>query len=97
MVNQSESSDEPARVVLDGVPRIGFDTHESLASPSSMRACMQFMGEDCAYDHVYHMGTSGAAFGLLWHTRKWHYAGDLSDLAVSEAWPEPIRRPFDGR
>lgn len=91
MVKQSKSSDKPARVVLEGVPRIGFDVG-GFMFPSSMRACMQFIGEDPAYDYNYIMGTSGAAFGLLW--KRWFYTGDLTDHWIG-GWLEPIDRAFD--
>jgi hypothetical protein len=92
-----DESSERVRQVLEGVPPIslrpgpGRDP-ESLAFPSSLRACMQAMGEDPAYDYEYHMGSSGAAFGLSWRARKWQYVADLTDSALNSAWEEPIRR-----
>lgn len=61
MANQSKPPDEPARVVLEGVPYVGFDLHnvisetgvkrcpEGVTFPSCLRACLEFMGED--YGH----------------------------------------------
>ena len=90
----------PERVLLEDVPYIGFDAQrtgglEGFPFPAAMRATMQFLGEDPGYDYDFHAGTSGAAFGLVWHTTRWFYSGDLSDLAVSTGWSEPIRRAFD--
>ena len=87
------------RQVLEGVPSISFKVEpgkgpESLSFPASLRACMQFLGEDPAYDYAFHLGTSGAAFGVLWSAGKWWYNGDLTDLALNAAWEEPIRRAF---
>ncbi len=88
------------RKVLEGVPRISLTAGRnpgphSFAFPGAMEACMQFLGEDPIYDYVFHLGTSGAAFGLTWYMRRWWYCGDLSDMAVSCSWPEPIRRAFE--
>jgi len=85
--------DEHTRVVLEGVPRIGFDTQKSFQFPASLEACMKFMGEDAGYDYTFIMGVSGAAFGLLW--QRWLYTGDLTDYSANEAWPEPIKRAFN--
>ena len=87
------------RRVLESVPGISFRVEpgkgpESLSFPASLRACMQFLGEDPAYDYAFHLGTSGDAFGVLWSAGKWWYNGDLTDLALNTAWEEPIRRAF---
>ena len=55
MANQSKSSDEPARVVLEGVRRVGFGVLEKNRDvegcpfPSCLSACLEFMGEDYGY------------------------------------------------
>ena len=58
MTNQSKSSNEPARVVLEGVRRIGFGVMEegrdveTCPFPSCLAACLEFMGEDYGYSSV---------------------------------------------
>jgi hypothetical protein len=54
MANQPNPSDQPIRVVLEGVPRVGFydggeRCPEDVPFPSCLRACLEFMGED--YGH----------------------------------------------
>jgi hypothetical protein len=90
---------ERVRRALEGVPAISFKVEpgkgpESFSLPASLRACMQFLGENPVYDYAFHLGTSGAAFGVLWSAGKWWYNGDLTDLALNAAWEEPIRRAF---
>ncbi len=47
------------RLVLEGVPRIGFHRHLS-PTPGSVYALLEYLGETPAYDYL--MGASGAAF-----------------------------------
>ena len=94
MPDSSSASDVPSRVVLEGVPRIGFDTHKGFAFPAALEACLQYLGEDDAYDYTYLMGASGAAFALLWEIRPWSYVGDLTDRAINSGRTDPVRRTF---
>jgi len=81
---------------------------EDVPFPSCLRACLEFMGDsygcrnikenksnrqiDCAY--VYIMGTSGAAFRLLWNSTKWD--GGNVDIIFMAANPvETFRRAFE--
>ena len=89
MPKQTELTNGPARVVLEGVPRIGFDIG-LCTFPASLRACMEFMGEDYSYDYI--MGTSGAAFRLLWKPGWWL---DNVDIALMADDLEPIRRALE--
>jgi RNA polymerase sigma factor (sigma-70 family) len=100
------------RHVLEGVPRVGFyagggdQVPEDVPFPSSLAACLRFMGGEhpylpiqahgkswrLNYATVYIMGTSGLAFGYLWKPG-WH--GDNADLMHIAADPEEIvRRAF---
>ena len=63
MTTQSGLTNGPARVVLEGVPRVGYDS-SFCTFPASLKACLEFMGENYTYEYI--MGTSGAAFRLLW-------------------------------
>jgi hypothetical protein len=88
----------PARLVLEGVPRIGFANAEcggGLFFPSALAAWLRFMGEDPGYDYTFCAATSGAAFGLLWGKEPWTYVSDLTDQAVNGGDEETVRRPFD--
>jgi len=96
LANESKSAHEPTRVVLEGVPRVAYEEHEGKVElcpfPSSLKACLEFMGEDHAYEYV--MGTSGAAFRLLWNPSKWD--GANVDLIVMASDPlEPYHRAFE--
>ncbi len=58
MMNPTNKTNGPARFVLEGVPRIGYDI-SFCPFPASLRACMEFMGENYSYEYI--MGASGAA------------------------------------
>jgi hypothetical protein len=95
MADQSGSAAETARVVLEGVPRLSFEEHdgkvETCPFPSSLKASLEFMGEDIPYEYI--MGTSGAAFRLLWNAGRWD--GANVDVIVMASDPlEPYRRAF---
>jgi hypothetical protein len=105
-------SDEPMRVILEGVPRVTFHAApghdaETVPFPSCLRACLDFMGEGMGRKtimfegktyqqniaYTYLMGTSGAAFRLVWR-RGWH--PDNVDIVLMAQDPlEPYRRAFD--
>lgn len=53
----------PERMVIEGVPRIGYHKHLS-PFPGSLYACMEFLGTPCSYEYL--MGVTGAAFRRLW-------------------------------
>jgi hypothetical protein len=54
----------PSRVVLEGVPRIGYGVHMS-PFPGSLYALLEYMKDPCDYDYI--MGVSGAAFRRTWN------------------------------
>lgn len=96
MTGQSGSAAETARFVLEGVPRVCYEEHEGKVEtcpfPSSLKACLEFMGEDIPYEYI--MGTSGAAFRLLWSANGWD--GANVDIMVMASDPlEPCRRAFE--
>ncbi len=53
-----------ARLVLAGVPRIGYDVHLS-PFPGALYSWLQFMGDPADYDYL--MGVTGACFRRLWN------------------------------
>lgn len=117
MVSCSTSPDDSARVVLEGVPRVGFYPSmraageercpEDVPFPSCLRACLEYLGENLGCKHVavdsstwglgcayaYLMGTSGAAFRLLWKPG-WH-PDNVDVLVMAEDANEPFRRAFE--
>ncbi len=52
------------RLVLDGVPKIGYDIH-LCPLPGSLSAIMEYLGDPVEYDYL--MGISGAAFRRAWN------------------------------
>lgn len=57
------SAGPPQRVVLPGVPRIGFDLHYC-PLPGSLHALMRYLEEPVEYDVL--MGLTGACFRRIW-------------------------------
>ena len=113
MRKQSTKTDEPGRVVLEGVPRVHFydggpQVPEDEMFPACLKACLQFMGEDFGSKeitehrstwhvdnlYVYIMGTSGAAFRLMWHSQRWDLANTSTNIMAADAL-EPVRRAFE--
>jgi len=96
MANQSRSPAGPARVVLEGVPRVGYGQIEGrwelTPFPSSLRACMEFLGENYSYDYI--MGASGVAFRLLWNPKRWD-PGQVDVMQMAPDRFEPLRRAFE--
>lgn len=70
MTKKSKPTNEPARLVLERVPYIGWDSNSNIGYyhitpfPFALWSCMKFLGKD--YSREYIMGASGAAFRLLW-------------------------------
>jgi len=100
------------RHVLEDVPQIGFYRQgdicpEDIPFPSSLAACLRFMGEECPYlsiwahnrawrlnyMNVYLLGVSGLAFGLLWRSG-WH-ANNADLMQIAPDPREIIHRAFE--
>jgi len=111
MADQSRSSGEPTRVILEGVPRIHFyeggkRCPEDFTFPSSLRACLEYMGESYGCEHLvepqptthlcctyaYIMSACGYAFSFAWRPG-WHMDNN-SILLLSSDPNEPFRRAF---
>ena len=81
----AESDRYPERVVLEGVPKIGF--HVSLCPfVGSLAACLEYVGAPCSHDFL--MGVSGAAFRRFWNR------DDGGNVDLMYLAPEPYRRAF---
>lgn len=92
---EDQKLNEPARVVLEGVPRVDWGTGTPIGSVTpfftSLWSCMKFLGED--YSSAYILGTSGAAFRLLW---KDGWAPDNVDIRLMRKDAnEPLRHAFE--
>jgi hypothetical protein len=72
-------------MVLEGVPRLGFDIHMS-PFPGSLFAYLTYVGEPADYDMI--MGFTGAAFRRFWNR------DDGGNIDLSYLGDEPYRRIF---
>ena len=75
----------PTRVVLEGVPRIGYDVH-LCPFPGTLYACFQYVGDPQEYDYL--MGITGAAFRRLWNR------DDGGNVGILRYEGEPFRQAF---
>jgi RNA polymerase sigma factor (sigma-70 family) len=102
---------ERVRRILAQVPVVSFQLHrlpkkdglrrcpESMAFPSCLRACLEYLGDDLGYEkisahntdwrldttYVYLMGTTGTAFKLTWKPG-WH----LDNPSIYYIWEDPF-------
>ncbi len=86
MMAQAGVSDDSQRLVLEGVPRIGFDRHLS-PFPGSLYALLEYVGDLRDYDFL--MGTSGAAFRRFWNR------DDGGNVDLCYLGQEAFRRVFE--
>jgi hypothetical protein len=80
-----DQSYNPTRVVLEGVPRAGFDIHLS-PFPGSLYAVLEYMGDRHNYDYL--MGVTGTAFRRLWNR------DDGGNVDLSHLGDAPFRLAF---
>ena len=83
-------TDTPAacgRLVLEGVPKIGYVTH-LCPLPGSLYAVMEYLGDPVAYEYL--MGITGAAFRRAWHR------DDGGNVDLGYFGPEVYRRAAFG-
>ena len=74
------------KMVLQGVPRVGFDIH-MCPFPGSLYACLEYIGDPQDYDYL--MGVTGAAFRRFWNR------DDGGNVDLSYLGDEPFRRVFE--
>ena len=86
LVKQNANPRPADRVILEGVPRIGYGIH-LCPFPGSLSACLEYLGDPCDYDFL--MGVSGAAFRRLWER------DDGGNVDLMYLAPEPHRRVFE--
>src|SRR5512144_2186094 len=86
MASRSVEPDRyPERVVLEGVPKIGFHVNTNPFS-GSLAACLEYLGAPRDYDYL--MGVSGAAFRRFWNR------DDGGNVDLMYLAPEPYVRAF---
>jgi hypothetical protein len=76
----------PSRLVLEGVPRVGFYVHFS-PFPGSLFAVLEYLERKPDYDYL--MGVSGAAFRRLWNR------DDGGNIDISYLGETPFRLVFN--
>jgi hypothetical protein len=81
----SSAAAAPSHLVLEDVPRLGFDIHMS-PFPGSLFSYLTYIGEPADYDII--MGTTGAAFRRFWNR------DDGGNIDLSYLGDEPFRRVF---
>lgn len=84
-VAAAEAGPAPERVVLEGVPKIGYHVHMS-PTPGSLFACLQYLKDPVPYDTL--MGVTGAAFRRIWSR------DDGGNVDLMYLAPEPHERAF---
>jgi hypothetical protein len=82
------------RNVIENVPKVAFapihdGKWEFTPFPSCLKAVLGSMKE--SYPYHYLLATSGAAFRLLWHSKKWE-GGNVDIVFMTEDPLEPFRR-----
>ena len=80
------SSCATTRMILEGVPRIGYDVH-LCPFPGALYAYLMYVGDPQDYDYL--MGVTGAPFRRLWNRN------DGGNVDLSRLGDEPFQRVFD--
>ena len=82
---RSGISQEQSGIILEAVPRVGFDIHMS-PFPGSLFAYLTYMKQPADYDMI--MGFTGACFRRFWNR------DDGGNVDLSYLGDEPFRRIF---
>lgn len=77
--------------VLYGVPKVQYCYGECTTFPSSLKACLKYMGQEINY--AYLMAASGASFRLRWNTSSWD-GGNVGIMCIYENNYEALDRSF---
>ncbi len=85
-MDNGQATADSAKVILEGVPRIGFGIHES-PFPGSLYSYLQYTGDPIEYDLL--MGFTGAAFRRFWSR------DDGGNIDLSYLGDEPFHRVFE--
>jgi AraC-like DNA-binding protein len=85
-VKKSEDS-----CILYGVPKVQYCGEGLTPFPSSLKACLNYMGQDISYTYL--MAASGAAFRLRWNPAYWD-GGNVGIEFIYENPNEAYERSF---
>ena len=82
------------RTVIENVPKVAFapihdGKWEFTPFPSCLKAALSSIGDSFSYHYL--LGTSGAAFRLVWHGKRWE-GGNVDIVFMAENPVEPFRR-----
>jgi hypothetical protein len=84
------------RLVLKDVQKVDYTPkdgrYEFTPFPSCLKSCLVYLGDPSTYEYL--TATSGAAFRLMWHSKKWE-GGNVDLFIMAEHQEEPIHRAFE--
>ncbi len=93
----SEKDLNSTREVLEGVPKVAFapihdGKWEHTPFPSCLKACLTYLGQKYPYHYI--LSTSGAAFRLVWNSKKWE-GGNVDIIFMSKNPLKPFYNAFE--
>jgi len=77
--------------ILYGVPKVQYSFEECTPFPSTLKACLNYMGQNISYSYL--MAVSGASFRLRWNTTGWD-GGNVDIMCIYENRVEAFERSF---
>ena len=85
------------RKILEGIPKIAFapihdGQYELTPFPSCLKACLEYLNQKFPY--YYLLSTSGAAFRLVWHSKRWE-GGNVDIMFLDNNPLKPFFRAFE--
>ena len=92
-----EKNSGSKRKVMEGVPKVAFapihdGKWEHTPFPSCLKACLTYL--DQKYPYHYILSTSGAAFRLVWHSKRWE-GGNVDIVFMNKNPLKPFYRAFE--
>ncbi len=85
-----------SRYALEGIQRVSFEpigkNYEFTTFSACLKSALSFLGAPYSYEYI--MATSGAAYRLMWHSKRWE-GGNIDILNMAENQIEPIKRAFE--
>lgn len=91
MKNMKDIKKSHDSCILYGVPKVEYCYEECTPFPSSLRACLNYIGQDISYSYL--MAASGASFRLRWNTKYWD-GGNVDIMCIYENPLEAFERSF---
>jgi hypothetical protein len=84
MKNMKTIKKSEGSCILYGVPKVQYSYEEATPFPSSLKACLNYMGQDINYPYL--MAASGASFRLRWNTTRW----DGGNVDIMRIYEDPL-------